>query len=153
MRKLTCVPILFALSLLLLGLTGCGRSDVELVPVSGRVTYDGGAWPNGGVLYFAPQDVGKERSKTRPMRPAAAQFTPEGEFEVTSFAKGDGLVPGRYVVTVECFVGEPSMHKRPKSAVPPKYRTQATSDFFVDVDPEKSRINVEFNIPKLGVSP
>lgn len=144
MRRL--VWTAFAIALL----AGCGHKMPDTVPVAGKVTYGGGAWPSPGMLYFASTAA----AEGRPMRPALAEMTTAGDFVVTSFEQGDGLVPGRYVVTIECWKTPPTMSGGAGiSAVPAKYRNQGTSDFFVDVSPGGSSIDVKFDVPSTALGP
>lgn len=137
--------------LLLLGglaaaLTGCGRSDVELVPVRGKVTYGGGEWPKEGVLYF----TSAEPVEGQPQRPALAHFDTDGSFKVTSWDEGDGLVPGEYRVAVECWKVPPTMEspQPPVSFVPEKYQSPQTSDLTVTIEPGQGSQDLKFDVPK-----
>ena len=87
-------------------LSGCsGGSDLPLVSVSGRVTFDGGPPPQVGTVSFAPvPGTGREGL---PIRPATASFDTDGSFVAASFRKGDGLLPGKYQVTIVCLAGDP----------------------------------------------
>src|SRR3990170_6421261 len=87
---------------LLVGLTvGCvGGNDLPLVPVSGRVTFDGKSCPKSGTILFV-QVPGTGKSGL-PTPPARATFGVDGRFEATSFQKGDGLLPGTYQVSISC---------------------------------------------------
>ena len=126
-------------------LVGCGPKMPETVRASGRVTYAGGDWPNEGMLYFASLGDGSGQV----LRPTSAHFGRDGAFEVTSFTQGDGMVPGRYVVTIECWKTPPSMTGSPGvSAVPAKYRNQKTSDFLVEIETGQSSIEITFDVPK-----
>jgi hypothetical protein len=82
---------------------GCGE-DRGLVPVRGRVTFDGGAPPKPGRLSFGPVKAAEGFSQ----RPGLAIFDANGAFEVTSYAPGDGLTPGTYRVNVLCVEREPA---------------------------------------------
>jgi hypothetical protein len=137
--------------LALAGLAGCGRHGPEVVPVEGKITYSGGPWPQGGNLYFTPV----ESATGFPMRPGSAEFGLDGRFTVTSFKPGDGLVPGRYHVGVECWVSPPVMgSKSPaKSAVPANYRSPATSGLELNVRPDQRKVTVEWDVPKPGSGP
>lgn len=125
---------------------GCGRSDVELVPVRGTVTYGGGKWPAEGMLYF----TSAEATPGQPQRPARASFDPSGKFEVTSFDEGDGLVPGEYKVAVECWKEPPTMDSvnPPVSYVPEKYQSPQTSDLTVTIKSGQGGEEVKFDVPK-----
>jgi hypothetical protein len=83
---------------------GCsGGNQLPLVPVSGRVTFAGGPCPAAGNVTFVPV----EGTPGLPRRPGAAKFETDGEFTVTSFAEGDGLLPGKYRVSITCYSGLP----------------------------------------------
>ena len=45
----------------------------------------------------------EEPAAGMPIRPAWARFSTAGEFRPTSFSPGDGLVPGRYRVSIEAW--------------------------------------------------
>jgi hypothetical protein len=140
---LRCFLLLVPVCLLM---TGCGRSGPEVVPVEGKVTYGGGIWPRAGMLYFTPV----EPAVGFPNRPAWAEFAADGSFRATSFKPGDGLVPGRYQVAVECWDAPPAMgSKTPaRSCVLPKYRSPTTSGFEVSVSPGQKKVALEWDVPK-----
>lgn len=93
------VMYLLTLSLML---CGCGSGDqLQMVPVNGIVTFDGQPCPADGRVGFTPL----ESTPGLPRRPGAGTFGVDGQFVVTSFEKGDGLVPGRYLVRVRCYSG------------------------------------------------
>jgi|GEM_PF-2551444 len=98
--------LLFSIGLSSLMLAGCGGSEKGLVPVSGYITFDGGPWPKPGKITFLPiGDSGTE------LRPASADFATDGAFTVSSYDGSQGLYPGEYGVTVECWEEEPGMAK------------------------------------------
>jgi hypothetical protein len=82
---------------------GCSNDKLVTIPVSGHVTFGGGACPAEGTIVFSP--VAVEKSLTR--RPGTARFQQDGAFTVTSFREGDGLLPGRYRPIISCWEGEP----------------------------------------------
>lgn len=82
---------------------GCGGHGLPIVPVRGVVTFDGGACPAPGTVTFTPIEV----AEGLPSRPGMASFREDGVFAVTSFREGDGLLPGRYRVTIACDAGLP----------------------------------------------
>jgi hypothetical protein len=106
--------------LLLCGLAfyaGCGSGRPATTRVSGKVTLGGGAWPKAGTLYFNPLEVPEGGIK----RPAMGVFDVNGIYSASSWDKGDGLLPGKYNVSVECWLSPPSMGGPPaKSCVPAK---------------------------------
>src|SRR6188474_2717237 len=86
---------------------GCGGNK-DLVPVSGKVTFNGGPPPADGFLNFVPV----ERVAGKPSRPARATFLTDGAYEATSFTEGDGIRPGSYTVAVTCNKGEIDYSKK-----------------------------------------
>ena len=78
----------------------CGGPDrPPTVKVSGKVTFDGASPPAAGTIYFNPITV----AEGLPRRPGSGEFDSEGNYSVTSFEQGDGLVPGTYAVKIECW--------------------------------------------------
>lgn len=152
-------------ALLLLGpclvpLAGCSSSERGLVPVSGKVTLDGGSWAKPGRLIFTP--TGQGSAEGGAMRPSIADFGTDGQYTVSSYEGSPGLYPGEYKVAVECWEEEPGManpnaaadlgkkglspgfnnKKIPmpgpgKSYVPEKYRSSEKSDLSVKVESGK----------------
>jgi hypothetical protein len=129
-------------ALFFLTLAGCGREGPERVPVNGRVTYGGGSWPKTGVVYFQP--LGS--TPGLPMRPALGRFDVDGYFEATSFTPGDGLVPGKYRVRVECWEVEPNPD--PKFGPPKSYVPANVSLADLDVPAGSEELNPSWDVPK-----
>ena len=129
-----------------LPLSGCGKSGPETVSVKGKVTLGGGAWPKPGVLYFTPV----KPAEGMPSRPAPAHFDEDGNFTVTSFREGDGLVPGMYKVGVECWEVPPSMETNlpGKSYVPEKFQSPQTSGLKITIQPGAGKQTPTFDVPK-----
>jgi hypothetical protein len=92
---------------LLVLLSGCGaREPFSYAQVSGKVTYDDGALIPADplVLTFIPESTGDGKTCPRPGTVTVDAAT--GQFSaVTSHKLGDGLVPGKYRVTL----GSPSV--------------------------------------------
>jgi len=82
---------------------GC-RDSRGLVPVKGKITFDGREPPKSGRLNFAPTSA----AEGFPRRPGQASFESDGKFEVTSYQPGDGLTPGTYRVNVICVERDPA---------------------------------------------
>jgi len=118
---------------------GCGPRVKGLNVVRGKVTYGGGPWPKEGMITFAGGP-----------RPASAKFDTEGNFAVESFEKQQGLFPGKYKVSVECWEEQPQMMvpNSGKSYVPNKYRSPASSDLEITVEAGKPLTDLKLDIPK-----
>ncbi len=112
---------------------GCDTGPPKTIPVTGRVTLEGGDWPRQGMIYFAPVEPAAGYSR----RPGQADFDASGQFQAYTFEKGDGLIPGKYRMSIECWEVPPSMSPPSpgKSAVPPQYQSAASSGLTVDVPP------------------
>ena len=135
------------LAAVLVPLCGCGPGGPEVVRIRGKVTYGGGEWPAPGVLYFNPA----EAAPGMPLRPAPAKFDTDGSFLVTSFDDGDGLVPGKYQVGVECWENAPSMMAGSGpvvSYVPHAFQSSKSSGLEVTVNPGDRLVEVNFDVPK-----
>lgn len=115
-------------------LAGCGGPDrPKTIPISGKVMIDGQPPGEGGKLYFTATKV----AEGYPKRPASGTFTADGKYRVMSWTVDDGLVPGRYAISV--IPVDPK-----KTAIPAKYQQSNTSGLEVDVPVDERRI--EFNV-------
>lgn len=125
---------------------GCGRGELEVVPVRGKVTFGGGEWPKPGVLYFTIDQA----AEGLPGRPGVGHFGTDGNFTVTTFTEGDGLIPGQYKIGVECWEVAPTMGGSgpPKMYVPARYQNALTSDLKLTVESGQRVVEVNFDIPK-----
>ena len=110
---------------------GCG-SDAgayvgSTVPVKGKVTYKGKPLTQGEIV-FEPDSGGRE---------AHGAIGPDGGFELTTFNKGDGAVPGTHRVAVS--------GTSKKDGVPLKYKNVSSSKVEVEVAEGKGEYAVNLN--------
>lgn len=127
-------PVVFALLVLA---AGCGKGDPAPIPVSGKVTLDGGKVPGPGFIYFTTDGSGKVVTS----RPGTAEFDAEGNYRAKTFADGDGLLPGRYQLRVDCWKTAPNMDGKPVvSFLPPRYQNAAESKLELTVEPDAKPI-------------
>lgn len=89
--------------------TGCGSEQLPTIPVSGKVTFDGGPPPAAGSVQFLPL----QPAQGMPRRPGTGSFDLSGEFVAASFNDRDGLVPGTYRVVVQCWRQPPGSEGEP----------------------------------------
>ena len=130
---------LAGLVLWMLALSGC-QDPVGRIPVRGRITYGGGPWPAEGTVYFKPVAP----AEGHPRLTGIGHFSPAGAFRVQSTGDGQGLVPGRYALTVECWETPPNMEGRPvKSYVPRDYQPSE-----VTVDEKLRSLELTLDVPK-----
>ena len=140
------MPVTVCCLLLLLLLSGCGRKGPEVVPVEGTITLDGGPWPKPGTLYFTAETS----SSGLTSRPAMGAFDTDGNLTVTTFKKGDGLIPGKHKIRVECWETPPRMGSTtpPKSYLPNRYCSTSTSGLAVTVEPNQAVVRLKLNVAK-----
>jgi hypothetical protein len=135
--------------------TGCGRR-VTLVPVSGVVEVDGKPLA-GGAITVAPADG----------RAAGGAIEADGRFTLSTFAPGDGVMPGRHKVVVNA--SKALSDRRVQWLVPRSLRSLATTSLELEVigptdaarvsistageKPEIEVIDVRGDIPDLGGGP
>jgi hypothetical protein len=122
---------------------GCGKKGLELVPVTGKVTFAGGPPPAKGSIIFAPLST----PDGLPKRAGRADFDETGAFKTTSFKDNDGLIPGTYAVRIDCWMGHPSsddpgsqerLNHVPKNYLPPE----------VKIEVGAPSVELTFDVPK-----
>ncbi len=131
-----------AIAVLLASIAGCNKSALTIVPVHGKVTFNGGHPPKPGSITFTPIRV----AEGFPNRPGTADFGESGEFQITSFRENDGLVPGTYHASVECWMRNPNASDPTTferfNYVPKGYQTP---DITVSADARE--VDVNFDVP------
>ncbi len=121
---------------------GCGGNPHGTIRVVGKVTVDDQAPPGPGKIMFTPT----EPAGGFPRRPGIATFGVDGYYEVQSWDPGDGLVPGHYQASVECWETPPNLDGKPfKSYIAAKHQSPTTSGLEIMIE-VKSK-SVEFDIP------
>jgi hypothetical protein len=142
--KISCYLLACVLAVITVG---CGGRDVGLVRVEGKIVRsDGKPWPQKGILFFAPIAA----AEGFPLRGAHAKFDTDGSFTATSFEPGDGVLPGIYSVSVQCWEAsnDGNMSQAMKSAVPGKYQQGSRSGLKLEVPADDSQtLMVEYQIP------
>ena len=143
MSKSVCQIVLLFCTLMLVG---CGGRDLEQVPVSGKVTLDGGAMPGPGTLFFTPVTPAGDA----PLRPGTARFEADGSYQAGSFDPGDGLVPGTYNVAVHCWEVSPNMEDvKAVSFIPEQYTNAATSGLTLEIPAGSSAMTKDFALTSM----
>ena len=120
-------------------LSGCGPDGPRCIPVSGKVTLDGGKPPGPGFIYFNTDSKGGGST-----RPGTAEFDADGNYIAKSFVPGDGLLPGKYVLRIDCWKTPPNMDGKPViSFIPDKYQDAAKSGLTLTVDPDSKAVTYD----------
>jgi hypothetical protein len=156
-RRFRSVPgtslVLLVWAVVGLAFSGCGSEEIEggLVPVTGRVTLDGGAWPSPGYITFSPraQDVNYQA--------ASVEFDKDGNFTVIGgYGGAEGMHPGEYWVSVDCPEDPGAMpvpgkeQEPPKNFAPAKYQRPETSGFSLDVPKDGNAVEAKFDVKTNG---
>jgi hypothetical protein len=124
-------------------LAGCGSNLPKTIRVSGRVTFDGQSPPGAGKVYFLPI----EPAEGFPSRPAKGDYDKEGYFQATTFEPGDGLMPAKYLISIESWDAPPNMSGNPgKSFVPKKYQSPQDSGFKIDITPKTGPQEIKLDV-------
>ncbi|MCH2114740.1 MAG: hypothetical protein MK171_07520 [Pirellulales bacterium] len=124
---------------------GCDDGRPDRIQVSGRVTFGGGTCPADGRLIFAA----KEAAPGFPMRPGYATFDTDGNYRATTWTEGDGLMPGKYLVAVECWKVKPAFKVAGESYISGQYMHPRTSGIELEVSPDFDKIDKDFDFPQL----
>lgn len=139
-------PLLAVMALAASGATGCGSSKrPQTVDIHGQVTLAGGPWPQAGEVYFLPL----EPAAGLPRRAAVSAFETDGRFSTpTSWAPGDGIVPGKYRVYITCWKTPPTRSGPPPVAyTDEKYISGATSDIEITIDEQSPDKDFKWDFP------
>jgi hypothetical protein len=130
--------------------SGCSRGIPGLVPVSGKLTSDGGPWPKRGSAHSAWSITFSCTKKVgdHPTLPAEAHLNEDGSFVVQS-SSSMGMVPGEYVASIRCWLEDPAEDgtNKGKSAVAEQYRRTQTSPLKVSVPEGSGPIVLDWDIP------
>lgn len=123
-------------------LAGCGPSGPKTIPVSGKVTFDGGKVPGPGFIYFTTSGGGESVS-----RPGTAEFGADGSYRAKTFVDGDGLLPGKYALRVDCWKQAPNMEGKPTASfIPAKYQDASKSNLELTVGADERSVTFDFDL-------
>ena len=103
-------------------LAGCGSSDgggAKLTPVTGKVTFKNEAVTAANIFFMPDTEKGNRGEM------ASAILQLDGSFTMTTYPKGDGVVPGSYKVTIDL------PHRPEKELVP--YRNVKDTPLSIEV--------------------
>lgn len=124
-----CTKLLFSLSVLLC--FGCDSGPL-VVPVEGKVLYNGEPLPYGNIS-FQPTSG----------QAAGGLINPDGTFRMSTFAEYDGAIVGSHKVKFTCYTSQrPSQKGKPRGGnlgeflIPKKYAYFNTSGLAADVEAE-----------------
>lgn len=114
------------LSYCLAAAVGCGGDEKpNLLPVHGTVMLNGQPLATGQVVTMLETGRG-----------AAGQIQPDGTFELTTYEKGDGALPGTHKAAVTAYENSDMTDPEAdlgKSLVPERYGNPETSGLTIDV--------------------
>jgi hypothetical protein len=133
----------FALPLVtLVILTGCNRSP-KMLPVTGKVIYNGKPLEFGAVMFQPPSG-----------QPAQGKIQSDGTFSLSTYRLNDGAVLAKHKVRIACYESmRPGAVKGPgeaalgKPLVPEKYTLVDQSGLTADVDENNHEFTFELSGP------
>ncbi len=128
----------------ILGCSGEGGTAPSTTKVGGKITYGGGEWPHKATLSFV--SVAGAASNTE-LHSGSADVKPDGTFTAETFAPGDGLVPGKYEVIVNCWDSDQVTNPNAKNLAPKEFQSPGTTPLKVDVPAGSAPITVEWDVP------
>lgn len=117
-------------TVMLLTLSGCGEKGIEVVPVSGKVTWRGQPTV-GAQVVLHPVSAGAQQTFS-----ATGRVRDDGTFNIGVNVAGDGAPPGDYVATVQWFkvVETKGAAGQGPNVLPAKYGSAETSPLKVKVN-------------------
>ena len=114
-------------------IAGCGKQSVTgrvpVIPVTGKVIFEGQATPGALVVFHPVQDA----QSASP--PAQATVRDDGMFELTTYTANDGAPPGEYKVTVEWrkLINDNGDVRPGPNVLPDRYSRPKTTDLVARV--------------------
>lgn len=120
---------------------GCGSSNpYETVPARGTIKFaDGSSIEAARIDVEFISQAPPVDAATHP-RPGIAAVDPQtGEFVVSPYAYGDGLILGRHRVTVVAY----DEQRRPLKAIGPEYRQPDTTPLEIEADGAELELRIE----------
>jgi hypothetical protein len=130
-------PFRAALTLIIVGLAGCGAK--ETYQVSGQVKYSDGSPITGGVRIIRFEPTDDTTAKIR--KAASATIAEDGSFTAFTRRPGDGVFAGKYAVTF-------SVLTQPlggTSLIPDYYTDARSTPFKLDVDRDYTELKYELD--------
>ncbi|MEZ6071448.1 MAG: hypothetical protein R3C10_14565 [Pirellulales bacterium] len=138
-RYAGCVAVMTAF----LHVAGCGSEHPGMVEVTGVLTVDGGPPPTSGEIYFN----GTESYGGFPLRPGTGFYDETGQYTIKTHTLGDGLYPGKYVVSVHCYKQPPNMEGKPvESYIAAKWNSGVASGLTLEVPVGSDPLNFPIDV-------
>lgn len=129
------------LLLAVLPVVGCGEKGVPTKEVRGTLTFKGSPPPKEGGILLTPL----EAAPGLPRREARGDFDTSGKFTLTTFDKGDGIIPGKYAVKITCWRVTPTLETSDTANyVPTSFKHE------VEIAPDaREPVEITIDVPKL----
>ena len=119
--------------------TGCGKANpdrIRVVPVDGKVTFNGQPLP-GAMIVLHAKNGGSLAAPT-----PRAQVGKDGSFRFTTYDADDGAPPGEYVATIAWYklVNQGGDVKAGPNVLPSKYSNPRTSKWEIRIAESPTRL-------------
>jgi hypothetical protein len=121
-------------------MAGCGHKfntapPPKVYPVKGKVLLASGEPVSGGIITFNP--------KTTLGAEASGEIGKDGSFQLTTFVKNDGALPGSYTVSINPYFKDGRQSAVPATRIPPKFGAPETSNLTVEVEAKDNDLKIE----------
>lgn len=123
------------------GVSGCGGDQIKgvdrnLVPVTGKITYDGKPLKAGDISFISTDNPGKGYAST---------IDASGNYALAYSQSSKGALPGNYNVRIASTEGTATMGEKgemtpAKSVIPEKYNDPSASGLKATVEKGKSNV-------------
>lgn len=138
-----------SICLILLAAIGCGSDQLRVYPVSGKVSFAGKPMEGGGAIALIPTDGQNGKA-------AGGVIDEEGNYTLSTYAEGDGSIPGKFrVIITQTAVEEPEATPdgeapresvpflSPDKLIPAVYSDFKNSPLTVEIKTEKQEHNFD----------
>lgn len=120
-------PAILGLGLAAWTLIGCGRSGPTLIPVEGKVTFQGRPLQTGSLVFQPDRDKGNQSSLT-----PSGTIGSDGRYQLFTQER-PGAPPGWYKVGIVAQEAPPNDPYAMRSRIPQRYNDPQTSGISVEV--------------------
>jgi hypothetical protein len=138
------------LALMAGSVTGCGEDQAQVYPVRGKISFEGKPMAGGGSIAFMP--LSSQEGRT-----AGGIVKEDGSYEMTTYAEGDGSIPGEFRVVITQTADKepeptpdgqqpaaaPPTSLAPAERIPPLYADPFNSPLKAKVEEKENEINFE----------
>ncbi|UUO09095.1 hypothetical protein M4951_12455 [Blastopirellula sp. J2-11] len=140
----TTLASVFAILTIAVTICGCESAENPLTAVHGKVTLDGQPITNGQITFHP---IGGDSN-----RPAIGRINQNGEYVMSTYAAGDGVLSGEYLVLIDTSTDGPTIEdpkRREKWLAPKHYADANTSKLRISIPSDRQgEVTQDFDLKK-----